>query len=60
MKIIQTGRFIEGEYVTISIEGNEAKRKVYYDAAAGDLFIWFKGGKYFYCEFSYDKEGDQE
>lgn len=60
MKIILEGNFIEGEYTTVSIDGNEAKRKVYYDATAGDLFIWFKGNKYFYCEFSYDKEGGQE
>jgi len=50
MKIIQ-GRFIEGEKVTVEIERAIITRRVYYDAQAGDLFVWFKNNKYFYYEF---------
>lgn len=50
MKIIK-GNFIEGEYVSvIMFDGNTIRRKVYYDKTAGDLFIWYKGYKYFYYE----------
>lgn len=44
--------FIEGEYVTvIMFDESTIRRKVYYDNTAGDLFIWYKGRKYFYYEF---------
>lgn len=48
---IVNGNFIEGEYVTININGNVVKRKVYYSKDAGDLYVWCKGKKYFYYEF---------
>ena len=48
---IINGNFIEGEYVTVNINGNTVTRKVYYSAAAGDLYVWCKGSKYFYYEF---------
>ena len=50
MKIIQ-GYFTEGETVTVEIKGAKITRKVHYDAQAGDLFVWYKGSKYFYYEF---------
>lgn len=51
MTIIENN-FIEGEYVTvIMFDKSTIRRKVYYDSTAGDLFIWYKGRKYFYYEF---------
>lgn len=50
LKILK-GRFTEGEKVTVSINGIEISRKVHYSKEAGDLFIWFKNNRYFYCEF---------
>lgn len=52
-KRILEGRFIEGEYVKVLIDGVDIKRKVYWDGIAGDLFVWFKGSKYFLCEFDW-------
>lgn len=49
--LIVKGHFLEGEKVTVSIEGDEVQRKVYYSKEAGDLFIWYKRNRYFYCEF---------
>ena len=48
---IVNGNFIEGEYVTVNINGNIVKRKVYYSKDAGDLYVWCKNRKYFYYEF---------
>lgn len=50
-RIIIDGNFIEGEYVTVNINGNIVKRKVYYSKDAGDLYVWCKNRRYFYCEF---------
>ena len=41
---------INGNF-TVNINGNTVTRKVYYSAAAGDLYVWCKGSKYFYYEF---------
>ena len=52
-KIIIDGDFIENSYVVVKIGKDKVKRKVYYSVEAGDLYIWYKGSKYFYCEFQY-------
>lgn len=49
--IIVEGHFLEGEKVTVSIDCDEVQRKVYYSKEAGDLFVLYKGNKYFYYEF---------
>ena len=49
-KIVE-GKFLEGEFVTVSINGAIAKRKVRYSREAGDLFITVKNSRYFYSEF---------
>lgn len=51
VRVIIDGNFIEGEYVTVNINGNIVKRKVYYSKDAGDLYVWCKCRKYFYYEF---------
>lgn len=51
-KKIISGRFIQGEKVTVLIDQKQIKRKVYFSAEAGDLYIYYRGKKYFYYEFS--------
>lgn len=48
------GKFYEGNFVTVSIGGDVVKRRVYYSASAGDLYIRYKNKAYFLYEF--DKE----
>ncbi len=48
---IVSGDFIEGGKVTVNIDGKIAQRRVYYSAAAGDLYITVNNMRYFYCEF---------
>ena len=50
-KKIVDGNFIEGEFVTVSIDGKEFKRKVYYSSKWGDLVIVIYGNEYAYSEF---------
>lgn len=50
MKILE-GNFIENEKVVINLDNKVIRRKVYYDAQAGDLYIMYKNNKYFYYEF---------
>lgn len=50
MKIIN-GRFIEGENVTVEVNGGTYTRKVRFSKDAGDLFVMIKNNKYFYSEF---------
>lgn len=45
------GKFYEGETVTVNINGKTVKRKVHWDAAAGDLYVVCDNSKYFLCEF---------
>ena len=52
-KKIISGRFIQGEKVTVLIDQKQIKRKVYFSAEAGDLYIYYRGKKYFYYEFSW-------
>ena len=51
-------RFIENEVVDLLVyenikpkEEKHVKRKVRFDNESGDLYILFKGKKYFYSEF---------
>lgn len=41
------GKWIEGEHILV----NNKPRRVYYSKEAGDLYILWKGSKFFYCEF---------
>lgn len=50
LKIVE-GKFYEGEFVTVSIDGKVVKRRVYYSTTAGDLYIRYKNNLYFYYEF---------
>lgn len=50
MKILQ-GNFIEGEKVTVIVNGKTVQRRVYYSKRAGDLYIWVDNNMYFYYEF---------
>lgn len=50
LKVI-SGKFYEGERVVVSIDGKVITRKVYYSRDAGDLYIMYKGARYFYSEF---------
>lgn len=45
------GDFRKGETVTVSMDGIEAKRKVYYSRQAGENYIHFDGFKYFQHKF---------
>lgn len=45
------GDFRKGEIVTVSMDGIEAKRKVYYSSKAGENYIHFGGYKYFQHKF---------
>ena len=49
-KIID-GSFIEGEKVTVEINGNRFTRRVYWDGFAKDLYITIKKYKYFLSDF---------
>lgn len=55
---ILSNNFYEGEYVTVSLDGKEVKRKVYYSAEVGDLYINYKGLRYFLYEFEKGHTGD--
>lgn len=50
-KKIVEGDFLEGEFVVVSIDGREFKRKVYYSAKWGDLVITVFGNEYAKYEF---------
>lgn len=50
LQIIE-GDFKEGEFVVVSIDGKEFKRKVYYSNKWGDLVIIVYGNEYAYSEF---------
>ena len=50
-KEIVEGNFIEGEFVSVRVDGNVYERKVQYSKEAGDLFITIKRKNYFYTEF---------
>lgn len=50
LKIID-GDFKEGEFVTVSIDGKEFKRKVYFSNKWKDLVIIVYGNEYSYSEF---------
>jgi len=51
LKIIE-GDFKEGEFVTVSIDGKEFKRKVYFSNKWKDLVIIVYGNEYSYSEFN--------
>ena len=53
MEIVK-GRFLEGEKVTVKIEGVEITRKVKYNRADG-LYIIYQNRKYFEYECNYDE-----
>lgn len=50
LKIIE-GDFKDGEFVVVSIDGREFKRKVYYSNRLNDLVIIAYGNEYRYSEF---------
>ena len=50
-KKIISGRFIQGEKVTVLIDQKQIKRKVYFSAEAGDLYIYYRGKKIFTMNF---------
>lgn len=50
-KKIVEGDFIENEFVIVSIDGREFKRKVHYSSRWGDLVITVFGNEYAYSEF---------
>jgi len=52
-KKVVDGDFLEGETVTVSIDGKEYTRKVRYERECGDLTITVKGYKFFASEFTY-------
>lgn len=49
MQIIK-GRFLEGEKITIEIDGKQAERKIKYNRTDG-LYIVYQNRKYFEYEF---------
>lgn len=51
-KEIISGNFIEGEFVTVRVDGHVYERKVQYSKEHGDLFITIKRKDYLYCEFN--------
>ena len=57
---IITRNFVEGEFVTVAIDGKKITRKVYYSATMGDLYINYKGLPYCYYEFMKGYTGDQK
>lgn len=50
LKIIE-GEFKDGEFVVVSIDGREFKRKVYYSNKHNELVIIAYGNEYRYSEF---------
>ena len=50
-KKIVEGDFIEGEFVTVMIDGKEFRRKVYFSKKWNDLVIIIYGNEYAYSEF---------
>lgn len=48
---ILEGDFTEGSEVLVNINGHIIKRKVFWDGKAKDLYVVYKGARYFYCEF---------
>lgn len=50
-KRIIKGDFVEGETVTVIVEGEIITRKVRYSKQAGDLYIVKDGRQHYYCEF---------
>ena len=51
-KKIIDGDFKEGEFVVVSIDGKEFRRKVWYSTKWGDLVITVLGNEYAYSEFN--------
>ena len=49
-EIIQ-GSFVEGEMVTVNIDGNIITRRVYWSGKMKDLSIVYKNARYGYSEF---------
>jgi hypothetical protein len=49
-EIIQ-GSFIEGEKVTVNIDGNIITRRVYWSGEMKDLYVVYKNARYGYSEF---------
>ena len=45
------GGFVEGEKVTVNIDGKIITRKVYWSGYSKDLYIVYKNARYFYSEF---------
>lgn len=50
-KEIISGDFLEGEFVTVRVEGDVYERKVQYSKEKGDLFITIRRKEYLYSEF---------
>lgn len=50
-KFIVEGDFKEGEFVTVSIDGKEFRRKARYSKKWGDLIITIYNNEYAYSEF---------
>ena len=53
MKLLN-GRFLEGEKITVEIDGKQIERKVKYNRMDG-LYIIYKNRKYFEYECNYDE-----
>lgn len=51
IRMVIKGSFLEGNRVTVDIDGNIITRKVFWSAEAKDLYITFNYKKYFLCEF---------
>ena len=47
---IISGRFIEGEYITVSVNGKQYRRKVFYKRETG-LYITIRNRLYFMTDF---------
>ncbi len=45
------GSFIEGEKVTVNIDGNIITRRVYWSGEMKDLYVVYKNARYGYSEF---------
>ena len=52
------GKFLEGEKVTVEIDGKQIERKVKYNRMDG-LYIIYQNRKYFEYECNYDKYYNQ-
>lgn len=57
---ILSGGFYEGEKVIVKVDGKEIQRRVYWSKDAGDLYVVYKGRRYFYYEFAKGYSGDGE